>query len=60
MAQYQGPCTKMVRPFLVFTYIWQEDEATIPKVPGAPRITNPARVITWLPVVGVTIYCTGF
>ena len=23
--------------------IWQEDTAKIPKVPGAPRIVNPAR-----------------
>ena len=28
----------MVRLFLVFTSIWQEDAAKIPKVPGAPRI----------------------
>ena len=27
---------------LVFTYIWQEDVAKIPKVPGALRSVNPA------------------
>ena len=27
----------MVRLFLVFTYMWQEDVAIIPKVPGAPH-----------------------
>ena len=42
MAQSQGPRAQMVKLFLVFTYIWQED-VIIPKVPGAPRIVNPAR-----------------
>ena len=58
MAQCQGPCTHMVRLFLLFMCIWQEDVAKIPEVPGAPRNANPAREITWL--VGVTIYCTFF
>ena len=35
--------THMIRLFWVFTYIWQEDVALIPKVPGAPRNVNPAR-----------------
>ena len=29
--------------FLIFTYIWQEDVAKIPKVPGAQCDVNPAR-----------------
>ena len=29
--------TQMVRRFLVFTYIWHEDVAKIPKVPLARR-----------------------
>ena len=32
----------MVRLFLVFTYIWQEDVAIIPKVPEVPRNIIPA------------------
>ena len=43
MAQCQGPSTQMVRLFLVFTNIWKEDVAIIPKVPGPPRNVNPAR-----------------
>ena len=39
-----------------FNYIWQEDVAKIPKVPGVPLNVNPARAIAWL--AGVTIYCT--
>ena len=58
MADCQGHNIQMVRLFLVFTYIWQEDVAIIPKVPGAPRNVNPARVITWF--VGKAIYCTFF
>ena len=34
MAQCQKPRAQMVRFFLVSTYIWQEDVAKIPKVPG--------------------------
>ena len=34
MAQCQGPHAQMVRLFLVFTNIWQEDVAKIPKVQG--------------------------
>ena len=45
----------MVRHFLVFTYIWQEDFAKISKVPDVPRNVNLARSITWL--VSVSIYC---
>ena len=45
MAQCQGPCAQMVRLFLVFTYIWQEDAAKISKVPEASRNVNPARVL---------------
>ena len=56
MAQYQEPRAQMVRPFLVFTYIWQEGVAITPKVPGALRNVNPVRAITWS--VGVTIHCT--
>ena len=39
-----GPRAQMVRLFfIIFTYIWQEDLAKIPKVPGAQRDVNPAR-----------------
>ena len=38
-----GLCVQMVRLFYIFTYIWQEDIAKIPKVPGAQRDVNPAR-----------------
>ena len=38
-----GPQAQMVRLFLIFTYIWQEDLAKIPKVPRARRNVNPAR-----------------
>ena len=31
------------KTFLVFTYIWQDDLAMIPKVPRAPRNINPAQ-----------------
>ena len=44
--------------FCLFTYIWQEDVAIIPKVPGAPRIVILALAITRL--AGATIYCTIF
>ena len=30
-----GPCAQMIRLFLIFTYIWQEDFAKTPKEPGA-------------------------
>ena len=39
-----GPRVQMVRLFLVFTYIWQEDVAKITKVPGATRNVNPAEI----------------
>ena len=36
-------------------YIWQEDIAKIPTVPGTPRNVNPARaIIGWY--VGLTMY----
>ena len=39
-----GPRTQMVRLFFfIFTYIWQEELAKIPKVSGAQRDVNPAR-----------------
>ena len=38
-----GPRAQMVRLFLIFTYIWQEDLAKILIVPGAQRDENPAR-----------------
>ena len=38
-----GPHARMVRLFFIVTYIWQEDLAKIPKVPGAQRDVNPAR-----------------
>ena len=38
MAQCQGARTEMVRLFLVFTYLWQEDFEIIPKVREAPCI----------------------
>ena len=44
--------------FLVFTYIWLEDDAKILKVPRAPRNVNPALAITSLE--GVAISCTIF
>ena len=38
-----GPRAQMIRLFLAFTYIWQEDFAKISKVPGALSNVNPAR-----------------
>ena len=38
-----GPRAQMVKLFFIFTYIWQEYLAKIPKVPGAQRDVNPAR-----------------
>ena len=52
MAQCQGPRAHMVRLFLIFIYIWQDNVAKIPKVLGAQRNVNPARAITCL--VGAT------
>ena len=52
-----GPRAQRVSIFWVFTYIWQEDVAKIPKVTEASQSVNPARTITWL--VGVTTYCTS-
>ena len=43
MAQCQGPRAQIVEPFLVFTYIWQEDVAKIPYLPGVKRNVNPAQ-----------------
>ena len=43
LAQCQWPRAQMVRLFLVFTLIWQEDVPKLPKVLGAPRNVNPAR-----------------
>ena len=37
-----GPRAQMIGLFLVFTYIWPEDVAKIPKVPGTSRNVNPA------------------
>ena len=54
----KGLHAQMVRLFLVFTYVWQEDVAKIFKVPRAPHNINLARARTWL--IGVTIYCTIF
>ena len=54
----KGDRAQMVRLFLIFTCIWQEDVAKIFKVPRAPHNVNLARAITW--IVGVTIYCTTF
>ena len=54
----KGSRAQMVRLFLVFTYIWQENVAKISKVPRAPHNINLARAIAWL--VGVNIYCTIF
>ena len=38
-----GPRAQMVRLFFIFTSIWKEDRAKIPKVPGTQRDLNPAR-----------------
>ena len=54
----KGFRAQMVRLFLVFTYIWQEDVAKIFKVPRAPHNINLDRAITWL--IGVTINCAIF
>ena len=43
MAQYLGPRAQMVRLFLAFTYIWQEDSGKISKLPWALNNVNPAR-----------------
>ena len=37
------PRAQMVRLYLIFTYIWQEDLAKIPKMPDAQLNVNPAR-----------------
>ena len=37
------PLAQIVELFLVFTYIWQEDVAKIPYVPGALCNVNPDR-----------------
>ena len=42
-AQCQGPRAQIVEPFLVFTYIWQEDVAKIPYLLGVKRNVNPAQ-----------------
>ena len=62
MAQCQEPHAQIVRLFLVFTYIWQEDVAKVQKCHG-PRARSPTQcksdpAMTWL--VDVTIYCTLF
>ena len=43
MAQCQKPRARMVRLFLVFPYLWQEDVVIISKVPGALCNVYPAR-----------------
>ena len=57
MAQCQGPRAQILL-VLVFTCIWRENIAKIPKVPGAQLNVNPARAVTWF--VGVIIYGTFF
>ena len=47
----KGSRAQMVRIFLVFSYIWQENFANIFKVPRAPHNINLAGATTWL--VGV-------
>ena len=42
MGQYQSPALRWYDIFLVFTYIWQENGAKIPQMPGAQRNVNPA------------------
>ena len=42
MAQCQRPRAQMVKLFLVFTYIWQEDFVINRKVPGTSCNVNPA------------------
>ena len=45
----KGFRAQMVRLFLVFTYVWQEDVAKIFKVQRAPpHNINLAQAITWL------------
>ena len=58
----KGPRAQMVRLFLVFTYIWQKDDAKISKVPRAPRNINTAQAITWLVDVScIVLLCSiGF
>ena len=66
MAQCEGPCAQMVRPFLVFIYIWLEDIAKLPlnpQVQGASRNVNPAQfgrllgeTNTWLVGVNHLLY----
>ena len=53
-----GPRAQMVRLFVVFTYIRQEDVEKISKVPSTQRNVNLARAMTWL--VDIAIYCTIF
>ena len=47
MAQYQGLRAQMVKTFLVFTYIWQEDVAKIPEIPRAQD--NNILEVSWVP-----------
>ena len=54
----RSPRAPIVRLFLAFTYIRQEDVAKISEVPEAPSNVNPAQSTTWL--VSVTIYCNKF
>ena len=44
----KGPRAQMVKIFLVFSYIWQENFANIFKVPRAQHNINLARATTWL------------
>ena len=43
-----GPPSQMVRLFLIFTYIWLEDLAKIPKVLTDPARCKSGLAITWL------------
>ena len=56
IAQCQGSRAPMVRHFLVFMCIRQNDIAKISKVPGASRNVNSARAITWLVVVTTMVH----
>ena len=44
MAECQVPRAQIERLFFVFTYIWQEDAAKIPKVSSAPGNNNVRRI----------------
>ena len=48
-----GSRAQMVKLFLVFTYVWQEDVAKITQVPGGNAQCKSGLEITWLESVTI-------